>query len=123
MLLMQRMEDCSLRLIYDWRLAIGEVPLPLWQLKKMLFKVRNGALSQRDVKNGDRSGYMYENTGNDDKMSGYKTGFYTKMHPLREDRQQLVGLIGPKMHKSRDNSGRRRTQNRLIGSSANRSIG
>jgi len=94
MLLMLSMEDCSLRLIYDCRLPIGEAPLPLWRLKKMLFKVRNGDLTLRDVKNEDRPGYMYENTGNDDKMSGEKTGFYTKMYPLREDRQQSVGLIG-----------------------------
>ncbi len=29
-------------------------------------------------------------------MSSYKTGFYTKMHPLREDQQESVGLIGRK---------------------------
>jgi hypothetical protein len=37
---------------------------------------------------------MYENKGDNDKMSGEKTGFYTKMYRLREDRQQSVGLIG-----------------------------
>jgi len=36
----------------------------------MLTKVRNGALTFRDVKNEDRSGYVYENKwGVDDKMS------------------------------------------------------
>ena len=59
----------------------------------MLFKVRNGELTLRDVKNEDRPGYMYENKGDDDKMSGERTGFYTKMHPLREDRRQSVGLL------------------------------
>jgi hypothetical protein len=58
--------------------------------------VRNGALALRDVKNEGRSGYVYENTGNDDKMASYKTGFCTKMHPLREDQQESVGLIGRK---------------------------
>ena len=54
-LLMQRMEDSSLR--------------QLWRLTNMLFKVRNGALTLRDVKNEDRPGYVHENTGDDDKMS------------------------------------------------------
>ena len=40
-LLMQRMEDSSLR--------------QLWRLTNMLFKVRNGALTLRDVKNEDRT--------------------------------------------------------------------
>jgi hypothetical protein len=39
---------------------------------------------------------VYENTGDDDKMSGEKTGFYTKMHHLREDQQESVGLIDRK---------------------------
>jgi len=51
-----------------------------------------GALTLRDVKNEGRSGYVYENTGNDDKMSGGKTGFYTKMHLLREDQQESAGF-------------------------------
>ena len=29
-------------------------------------------------------------------MSSYKTGSYTKMHPLREDQQESVGFIGRK---------------------------
>jgi len=52
-----------------------------------------GALTLRDVKNEGRSGYVHENTGNDDKMSGYKTGFCTKMHPWRKNRQQSVGIL------------------------------
>jgi hypothetical protein len=50
-------------------------------------------LTLRDVKNEDRSGYVYENTGNYDKMSGEKTGFYTKMHPFHDNRQQSVGIV------------------------------
>ena len=59
-LLMQRMEDSSLR--------------QLWRLTNMLFRVRNGALSLRDVKNEDRSDYVYENKGDGDKMSSEKHG-------------------------------------------------
>ena len=53
---MQRMEDSSLR--------------QLWRLTNVLFKVRNGALTQRDVKNEGTSGDVYENKGEDDIMSG-----------------------------------------------------
>jgi len=41
----------------------------------MLFKVRNGALTHKDVKNEDRTDYIYENTGTRDKM-------YTQKMPL-----------------------------------------
>jgi hypothetical protein len=60
-LLVQRMEDSSLR--------------QLWRLTNMLFRVRNGALTLRDVKNEDRPGYVYENKGDDDKMSSEKHDF------------------------------------------------
>ena len=60
-LLMQRMEDSSLR--------------KLWRLTNMLFRVRNGGLTLRDVKNEDRPGYVHENTGDDDKMSSEKHEF------------------------------------------------
>jgi hypothetical protein len=53
-LLMQRMEDSSLR--------------QLWRLTNVLFKVRNGALTRRDVKNEDRPDYVYENKGASDTM-------------------------------------------------------
>jgi hypothetical protein len=53
---MQRIEDSSLR--------------RLWRLMNMLFRVRDGQMTPRDVKNGDRSGYVHENTGDSDKMSG-----------------------------------------------------
>jgi len=52
---MQRMEDSRLR--------------QLWWLTNVLLKVRNGALTQRDVKNEDRPGDVYENKGEDDIMS------------------------------------------------------
>ena len=60
-LLMQRMEDSNLR--------------QLWRLTNVLFKVRNGALTRRNVKNEDRSDYVYENTCTEDKMSGDGASF------------------------------------------------
>jgi hypothetical protein len=48
-LLMRRMEDSSLR--------------QLWRLTNVLIKVRHGALTQKDVKNEGRSGYVLENKG------------------------------------------------------------
>ena len=48
---------------------------------------RNGALTQKDVKNEGTSGDVYENKGQDDKMSGNLHGFYTEMRQLRDDRQ------------------------------------
>jgi hypothetical protein len=67
-LLMQRMEDSSLR--------------QLWRLTNMLFRVRNGALTLRDVKNGDRSGYVHEKTGEGDKMSSEKHGVLQENAPM-----------------------------------------
>ena len=58
---------------------------PLWRFRQSLDiqKVTNGTPPPpRDVKNEDRSGYVYENKGDNDKMSGEKHGFYTKMHEL-----------------------------------------
>jgi hypothetical protein len=59
-LLMQRLEDSSLR--------------QLWRLTNMLFRVKNGAPTLRDVKNEGTSGDVYENKGEDDTMSCEKTG-------------------------------------------------
>jgi hypothetical protein len=76
--------------IVDCRL--GKCLPKCWRLNNGFFKVQNGALTPRDVKNEDRPGYVYENTRNDDKMSGEKTGFYTNVHPFHDDRQQSVGI-------------------------------
>jgi hypothetical protein len=48
-----------------------DCPLPLTE-----------ALTLRDVKNEGRSGYVYENTGNIDKLSTPKTGFLHKNAPI-----------------------------------------
>jgi hypothetical protein len=45
----QKMEDSRLR--------------QLWRLTNTLIKVRNGALTHKDVKNEDRPDYVYENKG------------------------------------------------------------
>ncbi len=79
--------------IFDFR--FGKCP-PLWRLTNVLFKVRNGAVTRRDVKNGATSGDVYENTGDDDKMSIEKHGHFTKIHQLCGNRQQSVGLLGEK---------------------------
>ena len=52
---MQRMEDSNL----------GQ----LWRLTNVLFKVRNGALIHKDVKNEGTSGDVYENKGVSDTMT------------------------------------------------------
>jgi hypothetical protein len=62
------MEDSSLR--------------QLWRLTNMLFRVRTGGLSLRDVKNEDRPGYVHENTGDDDKLSIEKHAIYQENAPI-----------------------------------------
>jgi hypothetical protein len=58
-LLMQRLEYSSLRQL--WRLT--------------LIKVRNGALTHKDVKNEGTTGDVYEKKGETDKMYDYRDGF------------------------------------------------
>jgi hypothetical protein len=48
----------------------------------VLFRVRTGGLSLRDVKNEDRPGYVHENKGDDDKMSSEKHGIYQENAPI-----------------------------------------
>jgi hypothetical protein len=67
-LLMQRQEDSSLR--------------QLWRLTNMLFRVRNGGLALRDVRNEGTSGDVYENKGDSDKMSSEKDGILQENAPI-----------------------------------------
>jgi hypothetical protein len=67
-LLMQRMKHSSLR--------------PLWRLTNVLFKVRNGALAHRDVKNEGTSGDVYENKGVSDTMTDNLSVFWQSFHRL-----------------------------------------
>jgi hypothetical protein len=48
----------------------------------MLFKVQNGELTLRDVKNEDRPGYMHENTGEVDKMYTQRTALLHENVPI-----------------------------------------
>ncbi|MGA3327782.1 MAG: hypothetical protein ABSF45_25255 [Terriglobia bacterium] len=57
-LLMQRQEDSSLR--------------QLWRLTNMLFRVRNGGLALRDVRNEGTTGDVHESKGDGDKLSTEK---------------------------------------------------
>ena len=59
-LLLQRMEDSSLR--------------QLWRLTNMLFRVRNAAQTRRDVKNEGRTDYVYQNKEKDDNLSSENAG-------------------------------------------------
>jgi hypothetical protein len=98
MLLTQRMEDFRLRLTYDCRFTIVDLRTapPLWRPTNTLTKARSGALSHKNIKNEDRSGYMHENTGLLTKCHAINAAFYTKMHQLHDNRQQSVGLLGRK---------------------------
>lgn len=53
----------------------------LGRLTNVLFKVRNGAVTPKDVKNEDRSGDVCENTGDDDIMSCLKQGVLQENAP------------------------------------------
>ena len=90
--LMQRMEDSGLRLIYDCR--FGKCLPQFRRLTNMLIKVRNGALTHRDVKNEGTSGDVYENKGLATKCTHINTAFYTKMHELHGNERQSMGLFG-----------------------------
>jgi len=59
-------------------------------------RVRNGALSARDVKNEDRSGYVYEKTGERTICHAKNGAICRKMHELHDDLPESVGLLGRK---------------------------
>jgi len=46
----------------------------LWRITNLLFRVRNGALAHKDVKNEDRPGDVYEKKGGSDKMADHLSG-------------------------------------------------
>jgi hypothetical protein len=51
-----------------------------------LIEWETGGLTLRDVKNEDRSDYVYENTGSDDKM-------YTQKHGLLQNKVPIAGEL------------------------------
>src|SRR5579862_8037588 len=55
---------------------------------------RGNHSTQKDVKNEGRSDYVYENTARATKCHAKNAAFYTKMHPLRGNRQQSNGPFG-----------------------------
>jgi hypothetical protein len=55
---------------------------------------RGSHSTHKDVKNEGRSDYMYENKARATKCHAKNTAFYTKMHPLRSNRQQSSGPFG-----------------------------
>jgi hypothetical protein len=61
---LQRMKDSRLR--------------QLWRLTNPLIKVRNGALTLKDVKNEDRPDYVHENKGEGDKMDYNRDDFVSE---------------------------------------------
>ena len=52
--------------------------------------------TKRDVKNEDRSDYVYENIRKMTKCTLLNSAFYTKIHRLRDNRRKSFGLIGRK---------------------------
>jgi hypothetical protein len=50
----------------------------LWRLTNTLIKVRNGALTHKDVRNEDRPGDVYENKGESDKMNDNRDGLLSE---------------------------------------------
>jgi hypothetical protein len=94
---------------------------------RICFSGSDAALTRRDVKNEDRPGYVYEKKDDDDKMSGEKTGFCTKVHPFHNNRQQSRRLFA-RNEETSNSSGRNGafgacSDYRFIDPSANRWVG
>jgi hypothetical protein len=87
---------CELSALKGWKIpACGNGGGSLWcgsrsGLLNPQLAIGNhqGGLTLRDVKNEGTTGDVYENKGDGDTMSSQKQGFYTKMHPLRDNRQE-----------------------------------
>ena len=84
---METMEDSNLR--------------RLWRPTNSLIKVRKVELTKKDVKNEDRSDYVYENKGKHDKMTDDLPAFFTKMRMLRDKSRQSSRLFAEKTHVAR----------------------
>ena len=64
----------------------------------MLFRVRTGRLSLRDVKNEDRTGYVHENKCDIDKMSSEKHVIYQENAPIDASLTGIEQADCTKMH-------------------------
>jgi len=73
------MEDFSLR--------------QLWRLTNVLFRVRNGALIHKDVKNEDRTDYVYEKKWRMTQCPRINTIFWPRMHRFRDNGRQSMGFL------------------------------
>jgi hypothetical protein len=56
-----------------------------------------GALTLRDVKNEGRSGYVYENTGNTDKLSTQETSFLHENARIARSSTEIGRVYGQKI--------------------------
>ena len=103
-LLMERMEEPSLH--------------QLWRLTNVLFRVRNGALTHKDVKNEDRSGNVYENKGPADTMTDNYSGFCARLASFLRNWTRIRRSFWQKMQRLR---GKCSETGARIGSSVHRS--
>ena len=62
-------------------------------------------LTHKDVKNEDRSDYVYENTGENDIMSREKHGFLQENATITRKSTTIEGTFLPKTHRVLGNSG------------------
>jgi hypothetical protein len=79
---MRRMEDSRLR--------------QLWRLTNTLIKIRNGALTHKDVKNEDRPDYVHENKGEGDKMDDNRDGLLSENARVPRQSGRNQGVVGRK---------------------------
>jgi hypothetical protein len=63
---------------------------------QICFSGSETGLTLRDVRNEDRTGYVYENTGRLTKCHAQTTASCTKMYQLHHKRQESRGLFGRK---------------------------
>ena len=82
-----------------------------------LTRVRRGWTAPKDVKNGGRSGNVYENKGSTDTMTEIYSGFCAWSAPFLQKWRKIQRAFRLNAHKSEDNCGESRTR---IGSSVNR---
>ena len=82
----QPVADCRFS-IFDCRFAKRP---PLWRLKNVLFKVRNGAETRRNVKNGTTSGDVLENKGQHDNLPDTKDDISARLHAILHGNTRIL---------------------------------
>jgi hypothetical protein len=98
MLLVRRMEDSSLRQIYDcrWSMADFRSSPPIGAAHEGAIQGPKRGRTCRDVKNEGTSGDVYENKGKATQCLVTNSASHTKMHQSHANRHQSVGLSGRK---------------------------